>query len=113
MDELEDFLRASRNEWRFRVYQAIGRIRRGYVATYGHIARQVNRMHGLRINARNVAWLRGKLYNRLGHHSDVPLHRVAKQGDAESEWDLPTTKKANRRLRLAEGSWPQPRWLDA
>lgn len=110
---IEKDLRKSKNEWQFKVYQLIRQIPPGCVITYGGLAKRVNAKHGLAVNARNVGYLRNKLYHLLGYDSDVPLHRIAKKWDAESEWDHPETKKHNKRLRSAEGSWPDPKWLFA
>jgi alkylated DNA nucleotide flippase Atl1 len=108
---IEKELAKSKNAWELKVYQLIKHIPRGYVITYGGLARRANKKHGLRVIARNIGNLRNKLYHLLGHDSDVPLHRIAKKGDYLSEYDSPKTQKYNRRLRTAEGSWPEPEWL--
>ncbi len=107
---IEEFLRYPTNEWRWHVAQAIAEVPPGYLATYGAIAEVVNRRHGLNILARNVGWLRGKLYELLTHDTQVPLHRIAKAGDVDSLYDSETTKSYNDRLRIEEGSLENPRW---
>jgi len=109
--KFENELRKSKNEWEFKVYQLIKRIPKGCVITYGGLAKWVNRNHRLKIIARNIGNLRNKLHDFLGHDSDLPLHRIAKKGDARSEYDSPKTRKYNQGLRTAEGSWPEPTWL--
>jgi alkylated DNA nucleotide flippase Atl1 len=114
MDEelrsIERDLRNSPSEWQWHVARAICQIPRGNLATYGDIAKVVNYRHGLRINARNVAWLRRKLYVLLSHDTKVPLHRVAKNGDVESLADSEITRNYNDRLRDKEGSLNHPVW---
>jgi alkylated DNA nucleotide flippase Atl1 len=108
---VEKELRKSKNQWELKAYQEIKRIPSGSVITYGRLAQRVNRRYGLDIIARNIGNLRNKLYHLLGHETKIPLHRIAKQGDPESEWDAEKTRRYNKRLRTAEGSWPEPKWL--
>ena len=108
---IEKLLGKSKNQWELKAYRLIKKIPKGWVITYGGLAKRVNGKHGLKIIARNVANLRNKLYDLLGHESNVPLHRIAKKGDSRSEYDSPKTQEYNKRLRGAEGSWPDPRWL--
>lgn len=109
--EVERELRQSKDEWEHKVYLLILEIPSGHVITYGGLARRANALHDLNIVPRNVANLRRKLYGWLTHDTDVPLHRIATQGDAQSKFDQPLTQQYNERLRTAEGSWPQPQWL--
>lgn len=93
------------------MFSLILRIPSGYLISYGHLARWANREYGLSLNPRNTAWLRGKLYGILGHDTDIPIHRIATQGDAESTKDQPYTKIVNRQKRTAEGTYPNPKWF--
>ncbi len=107
--ELEELL-AERDSWRRITFEEISRIPSGYLATYGRIAEKTNeRGHG--ISARNVAWLRERLYQVLGHETRVPLHRVAKQYDVDSLHDSEETKQINDVKRRTEGFFAHPRWL--
>lgn len=110
LNGIEAVLRNSPGEWQWHVAQMIATIPSGQIATYGAIAEAVNRIHGHSINARNVAWLRGKLYELLSHDTMVPLHRVAKVGDIESLADSKETKSYNDELRGREGSLQSPVW---
>jgi len=110
LNSIETDLRDSPGEWQWHVAQMITTILSGQLATYGAIADAVNRRHGLSINARNVAWLRGKLYELLSHETAVPLHRVAKVGDIESLHDSEETKGINDERRQREGSLQNPIW---
>ena len=116
MDEelrnIEQDLRNSPAEWQWHVAQIISEVPTGHLATYGKIAEVVNRRHGHRINARNVAWLRRKLYGLLSHDTQVPLHRVTKIGDVASLADSNITKSYNDRLRGQENSLHNPTWWD-
>ena len=78
----------------------------GRLATYGCIARiAVHRFgpHGS-FTARRVAEFRRTLYEILGHETQVPLHRIAKQGDLTSQADSPETGYENNRRRQREGT---------
>ena len=115
MEELlphEQELRSSPDEWQWHVAVFIAtRIPSGYLASYGSIARAVRSEHDLAIIARNVAWMRGRLYELLSHETTVPLHRVACKGDVGSLSDSPKTKSYNDRLRGEEGSLRNPLWI--
>jgi len=106
-------LAGSPNEWRLKVFSLINdeNIPSGYLISYGELTRQANREFGLRLGPRNTAWLRGKLYGIVGHETDIPIHRIATQGDAASTKDQPETQQVNREKRTAEGSYPNPKWL--
>jgi alkylated DNA nucleotide flippase Atl1 len=112
LNSIEADLRNSPGEWQWHVAQMIATIPSGQLATYGAIAAAVNHIHGHSINARNVAWLRGKLYELLTHDTAVPLHRVAKAGDIESLYDSQETKSINDELRRREGSLHNPIWWE-
>ena len=107
---IESFLKEPKNDWRWHVAQVIAEVPSGYLATYGAIADAVNRRHDLNIMGRNVSWLRRKLYEKLTHHTQVPLHRIAKEGDVGSIYDSNGTKLCNDRLRSEEGSLENPKW---
>jgi len=113
LNGIETELRNSPAEWQWHVAQMITIIPSGQIATYGTIAEAVNRRHGHRINARNVAWLRAKLYELLSHETAVPLHRVAKAGDVESLADSAETKEINDDLCGREGSLQNTVWWTA
>jgi len=106
-------LAGSPNEWQLKVFSLFNDkdIPSGYLISYGELARQANHKFGLRLGPRNVAWLRGKLYGILGHDTDIPIHHIANQDDAESTKDHPHTQKINREKRTAEGSYPKPKWV--
>ena len=109
LKRIESQLRVS--EWRWQVTQVIAQIPSGYLVTYGCVAEIANKTYGLKIGARNVAWLRGHLYGLLTHDTQVPLHRIAKIGDIDSITDSEETKICNDRLRGQEGSLANPLWL--
>ena len=109
LEQIEDQLRVE--EWRWQVTQIIAKIPSGYLVTYGRVAEMANQIYDLNINARNVAWLRNHLYELLTHHTQVPLHRIAKIGDVDSSADSDETKNFNDRLRGLEGSLANPLWL--
>lgn len=111
MKAIEKQLRMSKNEWEYKILQLIKSIPSGCVITYGGLAQRARSKYGLKVIARNIGNLRNKLYDLLGYDSLIPLHRIAKKGDSKSEWDAPKTQVVNKRLRTAEGSWPEPRWL--
>ena len=107
---VEAKLNGSPNDWQNKVFSLILKIPPGYLISYGHLAQWANREYGLNLRPRNTAWLRGKLYGILGHDTDVPIHRIATQGDAESTKDHPHTQAVNREKRTAEGTYPVPKW---
>ena len=101
----------SKNQWRWFAAKEIDSVPRGRLATYGYIANVVNGKYGLSISARNVGWLRKYLYGKLSHDTNVPLHRIAKQGDVLSCWDSDETKACNAKKRGEEGSIKFPKWM--
>jgi alkylated DNA nucleotide flippase Atl1 len=107
---IESELRSSKNQWRWKVTSLITEIPSGYLITYGELANCAKKEHGLNIQARNVAWLRKRLYGILGHDTEVPLHRIAKKGDVGSWADSEKTRSYNNRLRADEGSLQNPKW---
>ncbi len=108
--KIESFLKEPENEWRWHATQVIAEVPSGYLATYGAIADAVNKRHGLGIIGRNVGWLRKKLYEKFTHYTEVPLHRIAKDGDVGSLHDSSETKLRNDHLRSKEGSLENPKW---
>ena len=121
MDEiLEDRLRRSKNEWKWKVHRTLEGdvVPYGYLISYGILAQKTNQEHDTSINARNVAALRRELYDYYRPHPNygeppVPLHRIAKKGDVNSNEDSPNTKRENDHLRGEEGSLQSPRWVQA
>ena len=107
---VESKLAGSPNDWRRNVFDLILRIPAGYLISYGDLARWANREHGLHIGPRNAGWLRARIYDIVGHETDIPIHRIATQGDAESTKDQPYTQVVNRQKRTAEGTYPHPKW---
>lgn len=109
---VESRLTDSPNDWQLKVFSLINdkNIPPGYLVSYGELARQANREFGLQLGPRNTAWLRGRLYGIVGHEANIPIHRIATQGDAESTKDHPYTQQVNREKRTAEGSYPKPKW---
>lgn len=108
--DLESELRDSRGEWRWHAASVIQDVPPGYLCTYGEIAQEVNRRASLRVNARNIGWLRGYLYHRTKRNTAIPLHRLAKAGDTRCAWDSDRTSCDAKALRAQEGSWQNPRW---
>lgn len=108
--QLEARLRDSPNQWRLHAARVICDVPDGYLCTYGEIAEEANRRIGLSLNARNIGWLRGHLYALTLRDTDIPLHRLAKSGDARCLADSSRTRRDAMRLRQAEGSWQAPRW---
>lgn len=107
---VDEKLAGSPNDWQRKVFSLILNIPFGYLVSYGQLAHCANGEYGLTLGPRNTAWLRGKLYGILGHDTDIPIHRIATQGDAESTKDQPHTKVINRHKRMAEGTYPTPKW---
>ena len=107
---VEAKLKDSPNDWQNKVFSLILKIPSGYLISYGHLAHWANREYDLNINAQNTAWLRKRLYGILGHETDIPIHRIATQGDAESTKDHSYTQTVNREKRTAEGTYPVPKW---
>lgn len=108
---LEKELSGSANEWRLKVLSLIQQIPSGSLISYGNLARWANREYGLDLGPRNTAWLRKKIYWIIGHSTDIPIHRVANDGDTRSALDHPVTQEINRRKRGAEGSLHHPTWI--
>jgi alkylated DNA nucleotide flippase Atl1 len=104
-------LAGSPNDWQRKVFSLILRIPSGYLISYSQLAHCANKEFGLNLGPRNTAWLRGKLYGILGHDTDIPIHRIATQGDAESTKDHPYTQSVSREKRTAEGTYPILRWF--
>jgi alkylated DNA nucleotide flippase Atl1 len=109
--DVEAELKKSKNQWEYKVFLLIQELPAGCVITYGGLAKRANSRFGLNLVPRNIANLRRKLYLRCGHDTNIPLHRIATQGDGMSKNDSPITQVYNQRLRSAEGSWPEPKWL--
>lgn len=110
LQRFEKQLRNSKDEWQWHVTRIITEIPSGQLATYGCITEIANQCFGHTLIPRNVAWLRKHLYGLLSHDTQVPLHRVAKDGDVESLADSDKTKVYNDRLRRQEGSLENPVW---
>jgi alkylated DNA nucleotide flippase Atl1 len=108
---LERELRGSPNEWRLKVLALIRRVPSGCLISYGNLARWANKEYGLDTGPRNTAWLRKKIYGVIGHDTDIPIHRVANDGDTSSSLDHPVTQHINRIKRGEEGSLRSPVWL--
>jgi len=106
-----DLVKEKMNNQCYLVAKEISLIPSGYLATYGLIANIVNQKYNLNINARNAAHYRKKLYWLLSHDAEIPLHRVASQGDVRSEKDSEETRTKNNKLREEEGSLNNPLWL--
>jgi len=79
-----------------RVYEAVRRIPRGRVLTYGQVARRLGSPRA----ARAVGWALRRLPERLGR--SVPWHRVVGSGGRLSTRAGPGVE-IQRRLLLAEG----------
>ena len=79
-----------------RVYEAVRRIPRGRVLTYGQVARRL----GSPRSARAVGWALRRMPERLGR--SVPWHRVVGFGGRLSPRAGPGGE-SQRRLLLAEG----------
>lgn len=99
------------SEWQLKVFQLIQKIPPGVLISYGELARWANRRFGLKVNARNTAWLRNEIYQIVGNETEIPIHRNANEGDAETTKDSKNVQMVNKRKRLAAGSYPTPRWF--
>jgi alkylated DNA nucleotide flippase Atl1 len=106
---MDEFLNAV--TWRRAAFAQINAIPHGMLASYGRIAELTNAAVGTTITGRQVAWLRRQLYGFLTHDTEVPMHRVAKQGDALSLHDSDDTRGINTELRTEEGSIGGNSWL--
>lgn len=117
-NEQADFIRTklagSENDWHLKVFELILQIRPGELISYGNLARWAEKEHGLQLCPFNIAWLRRRVYNLLESHGpgiELPVHRVASQGDLTSSKDHPETQTENRRKRATQGSLKNPIWL--
>jgi len=110
---VESGLAGSSDDWRVKVFRLIQRIPAGHLISYGELARWANQEFGLHLNPRNMAWLRGQIYGIIGHETEIPIHRIATQGDTESTKDHEYTQQVNREKRTAEGTYPHPKWYKA
>ena len=108
--DLEIELSNSPNQWRWHAASVIQDIPEGFLCTYGEVARETNRRSDLRVNARNIAWLRAHLYMQTSRDTTIPLHRLAKAGDIHCTEDSVQTTRDARRDRISEGSWQNPQW---
>ena len=109
MDELEG-IRERLTDWEWDVAQVIREIPCRRIITYGCLARitaERDPEHSYSPDAsRAVGKLRRKLYRLLPlrHGTQVPLHRIAKQGDLCSRRDSEETREENNRRRDEEGT---------
>ena len=114
-------LAGSPSDWQLKVFSLINDvdIPPGHLISYGNLARWANHQFGLQLRPRNTAWLRGKIYHILtsesdhvlAHATDIPIHRVANEGDLKSTKDHEYTQKVNHEKRSAEGSRYYPVWI--
>jgi alkylated DNA nucleotide flippase Atl1 len=107
---VESQLKGSPNDWKVKTFHLIHKIPRGYLITYGDLAKWVNKEYGLKIISQNTARLRGEIYDLIQHDTDIPIHRIAKKGDTESSYDHKVTQQFNRRKRGDEGTLRNPKW---
>ena len=108
---MESRLTGSPNDWQLKVFSLILKIPPGHLVSYGNLAKWANQEFGLSLRPRNTAWLRGKLYSIVGHETDIPIHRIANEGDVNSTLDHPYTQQVNAQKRAAEGFFNKPRWV--
>ena len=91
--------------WEMDVARIITEIPFGRMTTYGCLARIASERHRHSPNtARSVGNLRKKLYGLLRDDTEVPLHRIATQGDLRSAKDSVETTEDNERRRDREGT---------
>ena len=109
-EKLEAYL-GDENSWKRHAFNVIDSIPYGHVATYGYVASQVESRTGNNPGPRSVAEFRRKLYGILTHATALPIHRVAKQGDSQSNHDSEDTKETNTEKRDAEGFFDNEKWL--
>lgn len=107
---LERVLKAPRKEWRLQALRIIRQIPSGSLISYGNLAAWTNQEYGTSITPLNTAWLRKKIYHTIGHATDIPIHRIATDGDTRSINDEKVTQEFNRRKRMTEGSLYRPHW---
>ncbi len=117
-NEQADFVRTklagSENDWHLKVFELILKIKPGELISYDDLARWSNKEHGLTQGPRNMAQLRMRVYQLFGTNGqgiDLPVHRVANEGDLNSTFDHPETQEINRLKRSIEGSFQNPVWL--
>ena len=108
---VESHLAGSPNDWQRKVFRLILAIPSGHLISYGNLARWANQEHDLRLRPRNTAWLRKHIYHIIGHDTEIPIHRVANEGDVKSTRDHEYTQEINHKKRSAEGSLHNPIWL--
>ena len=119
IDLVQSKLAGSPKDWQLKVLSLILDISPGHLISYGNLARWANQKFDLRLRPRNTAWLRGKIYGILcgesghviGHATDIPIHRIANEGDLKSSKDHEYTQEVNHRRRSAEGSRHNPVWI--
>ena len=119
VDLVQSKLVGSPQDWQLKVFSLILEIPPGHLISYGNLARWANQKFGLQLRPRNTAWLRGKIYGILcgksghvtGHETDIPIHRIANEGDLKSSKDHEYTQEVNHRRRSAEGSRYNPVWI--
>ncbi len=111
LDSIKSDLKLSSNEWRWNVTLLITGIPSGYLASYGILAHIYQHQYNRPISARNIAWLREYLYRKLGHDTEIPLHRIAKQNDIYSHFDSEETQIENNKRRTEEGTLGNPKWV--
>jgi len=93
------------------VLDVIYRIPSGVLISYGNLARWVNKEHGANLGPRHVASFRKRIYQTIGHDTDIPIHRIANDRDIHSTLDHPVTQEFNRIKRNDEGFFLKPVWL--
>ena len=107
---LERVLKEPGKHWRLQALHMIRQIPSGSLISYGNLAEWTNQEYGTSIVAQNTAWLRKRIYHTIGHATDIPIHRIASDGDTQSLNDEKVTQEFNRRKRMAEGSLYYPHW---
>ncbi len=108
-------LAGSPNDWQLKVFALVLLLKPGELISYGNLARWANEKHGLQLRPRNTAWLRKHIYHILGTNGQgiqIPVHRVANEGDLKSTRDHAETQEINHAKRSAEGSLYHPVWLN-
>ena len=112
-NSLENYVNS--REWRIQTVEIFRQIPSGMVVNYGTIARLVNTRFSQNVNARNVAQLRGRIYEFIDHDEHLVrkynLHRIACLGDYESNADSKETAQQNEYLRSQEGTTDADWWL--
>lgn len=90
----------------------IRRIPAGSLITYGNLARWMNSEYGTSLGPRNLATFRKQMYGLLGHDTEIPIHRIVKEGDIHSKKDHEVTQEINRVKRTEEGFFKRPVWIE-